>query len=134
MSNYPAGVTGREFAIAGYDSEEDAERECGKYGTVKVFTREAAREVERIKVLLAEIADGRKPATLAATLVVSLDYLLKYRINTVDIEECPFVGEVAIGWYDGQGDWECPLCGHEHREPAPEADPDDWYDSRSDRD
>jgi hypothetical protein len=125
MSNYPAGVTGREFAIAGYDSEEEAYRECGKYGVVHVFTDDARREIERIKVLLAEIAEGKKPTSLAATLIVNLNYLVKHRVNGVEVEECPFAGDVTISWYGKQGDWTCPLCSYEHHEDAPEPD-EDW--------
>jgi hypothetical protein len=129
MNNYPAGVTGREPQIAGYDSEEDAYRDCGHGGIIPVFTRSAADEIDRIKVLLAEIAEGKKPASLAATLVVNLDYLLTHRIENVEVAECPFEGEVSIGWYGTEGTWQCPLCQSDHREYAPEPD-ENWYSDR----
>ena len=125
MSNYPPGVTGREWQIAGYDAEEEAYRECGKGGYVHVMTADALREINRIKVLLAEIAEGKKPASLAETLVSNLEYLVNHYINGVEIDKCPFAGEVVIGWYRKEGDWECPLCGWEHREELPEPD-EDW--------
>jgi hypothetical protein len=132
LSNYPAGVTGNEAQIAGYDSEQDAYRECGRAGTLPVFTLDAAREIERIKALLAEIAEGKKPASLAATLVVNLDYLMRHRINHVDVDACPFAEEVSIGWYGKTGTWQCPLCQSEHLEEAEEQDPDHAWDSRFD--
>lgn len=129
MSNYPPGVTGNEPQIRGWDDEQDESVECGMGGYVKVFTPDAEREIERIKVLLAEIAEGKKPASLAATLVVNLDYLVKRRIEGVEIEDCPFAGEVSVCWSDKRGYWTCPLCGWNHEVEAPEPD-EDWYRDR----
>ena len=129
MSNYPPGVTGREFQIAGYDDEEDSYRECMSAGTISVFTRDARDEITRIKGLLLRIATGDKPESFAAILAANLEYLLAHRIGHVDVERCPFAGEVSIGWYSGVGNWECPLCRREHREDAPEPD-DNWNSDR----
>ena len=126
MDNYPPGVTGREPQIAGYDSEEDAYRDCGSPGTLSVITRHGMDEIRRIKSLLVEIALGDKPASLATTLVANLDYLLKYDIEHIDVAVCPFEGDVVICWYGTEGTWQCPMCQQDHKEHAPEPD-DNWY-------
>ena len=129
MSNYPPGVTGNEPQIRGWDDEIDETVECGKGGYVKVFTADADREIKRIKALLAEIAEGAKPASLAATLVVNLDYLVKYHIEGVEVEDCPFTGDVTVCWSGKRGYWTCPLCGSEHEIEAYEPD-EDWNSDR----
>lgn len=129
LSNYPPGVSGNEPHLRGWDDESDESVECGKGGYVKVFSADAEREVRRIQALLAEIADGSKPVSLAATLVGSLDYMLKYRIEGVEVEDCPFMGDVTVSWSGKTGYWTCPLCGWEHEVEADEPD-EDWFRDR----
>lgn len=129
MNNYPPGVTGNEPQIRGWDDEQDEERECGRPTSLRVFTASAAREVERIKVLLAEIAAGQKPASLADTLVGNLDYLVRFRVEDAEIDACPFVGEVTILWSGSTGYWDCPVCDSRHEEEAEVLDePRGYYD------
>lgn len=119
--NYPAGVTGREFHIAGYDHEEETYRECGEQGVmICSFTHDAAIEITRITSLLEGIAKGSVSPAAATGLAASLSYLSTWRVERVEIETCPFKGDVTIGWYKGNGTWTCPLCQTERTEYAEE--------------
>lgn len=47
------------------------------------------------------------------------------------VTECDFVGEVDVLLGEGLKTWECPKCGHEHKEswsPEDDIDPDAWRD------
>lgn len=125
MSNYPPGVTGREFEIAGYDDEQDVYRDCGAAATILVLTRGGRDALDQINSRLTGISrgDDRIMAADASAIIYSL---IKRQIIHVDVDVCPFEGEVTIGWYGTKGTWQCPLCQKEHIEYAPEPD-DEWF-------
>lgn len=68
-----------------------------------------------------------KPCTIAMT-PHGFPALL---VQDVDLDECPFEGEVEVERHGGVQTWTCPVCGHEHQDDLPEGDDD--HDHRSDR-
>ena len=94
LSNYPDGVTGNEWQIAG-PKELTVVREC--QGTeARVY-----------------------PATLVDELIRS--GTINFRTLTLDVSvmteyDCTFSGSVDAEIYDYELLWTCPTCGHEHAE------------------
>ena len=105
-SNYPPGVTGSEYEIAGPSWEGEVNRECGRQADLSPVTttlRDAIIDVVREKV---PIEKGRR--ALQSALDEAMDYS--------DQRECPFDGEVYAWAYGGVLHWTCPVCGYEHEE------------------
>ena len=122
MSSYPAGVTGREYAIAGPDFEADEEVTCGAEDVTVTRWTTASRQA--LKNVGAMVESGAATAAVLNALARVLSTL-----ERVDLAVCPFEGEVTIQGYQGEAWWECPLCGTEHtRDLAAEA-----ADARADR-
>lgn len=123
MSNYPPGVTGREYAIAGPDWEGTIEKECQADGTsFLVLGKVEADDFERIAVQL-DMLHRRlycEPGDHVA--LEELEMLRRYVQNVkrgiyeAQDEVCPFAGEVDAETYQGALSWTCPLCGTEHTE------------------
>lgn len=112
MSNYPPGVTGNEYEIAGPDYERDEERECTMQDAViRVVNHESydvyVAQIERMLVT----DETPDPAALLRYLQGVKDSVMK-----LDVEYCPFEGYVTVQGYGGMEWWDCPVCGHRHEE------------------
>lgn len=137
MSNYPPGVTGNEYAIAGpdYEAEEDRDcaEECAEFVSlthVDAFLGDLARR------LLEAAAHGAQGSSFEAAMKSGADgvkvALGELKALAVD-KPCEFSGEVMVTGYGGQRWWTCPSCGSETTEDAAEMeDPraDDAWDDR----
>ena len=58
LSNYPPGVTGREYAIGGAEREWTARRECPHCGVEAVLDHEAHREIGIVAYCADPSCDG----------------------------------------------------------------------------
>jgi len=138
MSNYPPGVTGNEYQIAGPDAEFDDVRECSSEGfSTLTITGYGEKEIgEAIDLLVAFQQEFSKaprteqfphpdpPYSVVKEMDVPKDkitsalYHLRMArgdITFTDIDgECPFSGHVTIQRYQGMESWECPLCRTVH--------------------
>jgi hypothetical protein len=107
-SNYPPGVTGREWQIAGPDREETMTLDCGvDEATLLILPKEWYEQLSlEMTWTVQEFADRVKARGQVRSLLESL----------VEIEDvaCPFEGEVEVSFYGGIGSWTCPLCGTDH--------------------
>lgn len=122
MTNYPPGVTGSEWAIAGPAFENDEHRTCGVENVTLVTMPEgAAAAINKVvnEMLKPEVAENR--AAWASRLQVAMA-----DVEETEVAECPFEGEVTV-WGDefGVPHWTCPVCGNEHEEDPREPGDDD---------
>ena len=137
MSNYPPGVTGREYAIAGPDREWDDEAECENDGvTFTVLAKDDDKALDTI-LALAEKASETTDHSEVASLLRNVGLLarqIKRGLFVAEDAVCPFVGEVTWASYGSEAWWDCPLCGDQHTETRDEGpDPDDERDRLLDR-
>ena len=117
-SNYPPGVSGHEYAIAGPDYEQDEERTCGAEDVE--FTTLSAADGKRLDVAtdaVRKLALLRSPTPddheLAMEAYRALSAIYSDR-EDVTLPTCPFNGTVTV---NGSGDerwWTCPLCHTSH--------------------
>ena len=114
MSNYPPGVTGNEWQIAGPDFERDETKECGAEGfNVRTITKYGEGLIAQSIEALGRY-DGNPHGIPAVQMWL--------RLALTDIEEvelesvCPFVGDVTVVGWQGVVSWECPLCRTQHEE------------------
>lgn len=118
MSNYPPGVTGREFEIAGPDYEEDRHLACEAEGVAVAVVDAGARvalkqSTEYVANALAALDSG--DAETAARWLRNASARLPMAVaEVVDIGVCPFEGDVTVAGYHGEETWTCPLCETEH--------------------
>lgn len=143
MSNYPPGVTGNEYPIAGPDREWDDYRECESEGfsiltitgygkhrvaeaiekvlqtqraisTLPVHQRESVKDPYRVTP---DTGFVRADEIDLAGLTVAVAYLRAALsdIESVDVDgKCPFGGDVTLQTYNGIESWECPVCRETH--------------------
>ncbi len=141
--NYPPGVTGREYAIAGPDYEQEEHRECGAEGVdVRILDTDT---YQTLQTALADVhylvgwldAMGRDPLHERAIAVAqnAADRLTAVvSASTIEVPVCPFAGETLVEGFDGVETWVCPMCGTEHEHVVDEGpDPDDLRDALMDR-
>ena len=101
MSNYPPGVTGNEFEIAGPSWEGEIERTCEQTDV----------EIKVAGVDATEYADAIQ-AGKAGTFEGFLRSLV-----TITLPDCLFIDMEVPAWsYGGVLHWKCPVCGHEYEE------------------
>lgn len=106
MSNYPPGVTGHEYAIAGPSSERGEEREVGE-----------CAKFERMRIVYVTKRGVQDNIYRTTT------------IRRVQGIPCTFAGGEVEGvtsdhaWFD----WTCPSCGFENTMEVEPPEPDDEY-------
>lgn len=120
--NLPSGVSGNEYQIAGAEHEADHVMECEaeqvQIVTISGFGQERlARALDLIR------EDGSKSARdIYSYLLTAQD-----EISKVDMDVCPFVGNVTVYRHGAEEWWRCPLCNTDHQD---EYDPEDQNDPR----
>jgi hypothetical protein len=119
MSNYPDGVSGLEYEIAGPDSEWEEEIECTNDNFQYVMISPYAYKY---------ISDVARKYSRTNTLKDVQDNLYKYlsHINSalsspgitdeIQYTKCGYVGEVIKQSYRKQVWWSCPQCGKDYEE------------------
>ena len=119
MSNYPPGVTGNEFEIAGPQWEDTVERVCEAQDvSVRVIERDVADAIKHWQ-------QSRKTDDEARAQQSMLWMLRDALVDDFDAEQCQFEGKVDAWGYGGVTHWTCPKCGTEHEE---EPDEDEvWW-------
>lgn len=135
MSNYPPGVTGREYEISGPTYEETEERDCPNqqcmYVPVDLVRAHVATAVQR----LVEVSLFAKPLTSEHTMKEVRKALadLNELVIALPGEEaefpCEFSGDVDVTGYGDQKWWTCPRCGAEHTEDVEDDGPTEERDS-----
>ena len=110
MSNYPPGVTGNEFAIAGPDWDGTVERVC-EAQDVEVVTieQEVVTAIENWKAAIGTDAEEIEKKHM-------LMWLKTADLKKIDQEQCPYEGKADAWSYGGVLHWTCPMCGAEHEE------------------
>jgi hypothetical protein len=118
MSNLPPGVSGNEYQIAGAQQEQDRTMEC-EAEEVQIVTISGFGQdrIERALELIRE--SGNKPARdIYSYLLTAMD-----EVNKVDMEVCPFVGNVTVYRHGSDEWWRCPLCNTDHQDEYIPEDP-----------
>lgn len=110
MSNYPPGVTGNEYEIAGPDWEGEVEVSCDAQN-VQLYVLSGEADTALTLMTRLRVDDPVGAATLPRLVQTVRNGLIE-----VPLDECPFEGEV-YGWaFHGVLTWVCPLCQTEHQE------------------
>jgi hypothetical protein len=118
-SNYPPGVTGREYQIAGPDYERTVKRACRASDVEITLPND---DVPGLAHLALGILDGkiliRRGADPVARAKTRLQEIISAYENgsKIDVAECPFDGEVDVQGFQGVETWTCPLCGTDHED------------------
>jgi hypothetical protein len=111
MSNYPPGVTGSEYEIAGPDYESEELRTCTVEDVAVIQTHVMQNQV---RAILLDVRMGNSPHV---AIKATMDLLAAATASA----DCGFSGEVLVQGYGAQRWWTCPMCGHQHDE-----EPEDW--------
>jgi len=124
MSNYPPGVTGNEYAIAGPDREiEEEDWECSndsyQVAIVPKALIEACKRFSYGNYQTAEIQ--KRIDSITHHMFVIGMYVNDYDIDYKTVK-CGYFGGVIKHEYRGRIFWECPKCHHEY-----EYEVDDYY-------
>jgi predicted RNA-binding Zn-ribbon protein involved in translation (DUF1610 family) len=119
MSNYPPGVSGLEYEIAGPDNEWEDEFECEnlslKYIRIPEHVFEYCSSVGKRVYRTSEIAESKEN-------IYQILARLNVMFNSPEIgrevitEECGFIGTVLKESYKNQIWWTCPNCGKGYEE------------------
>lgn len=114
MSNYPPGVSGNEFEIAGPDHEWEEEFECTndefeyvmispeayKYASGLGLKMHRTNEIEFVKENIYKFLRGLNMHFNLASITTETNYA-----------KCGYVGEVLKCSYRNEIWWDCPQCG-----------------------
>lgn len=119
MSNYPPGVTGNEYQIAGPDYEETQTKTCDQEVDViprPVFDALASTITTHLNALTNAINARNIDAVERAA-----DMLKIYAASAVEtadeatsLGDCNWQGSALVEGYNGSELWQCDGCGHEH--------------------
>lgn len=110
-SNFPPGVSGNEWQIAGPDHEIDDTRECKSEGvTVKTITDFALLNLDHALEILSGFESKGKPLTSLHAVTAYIQAAKGDVLEGEIVGECPFVGVVTVTYYQGTETWECPVC------------------------
>lgn len=114
MDNYPPGVTGREFEIAGPDSEWEEEFECDnsnfQYVMIPPSTFKFCSDMGKLKW---KIEGQNKLEKNWYHYASMMDVMFNNGSMTTEVqtEECGFAGDVIKYSYRDNVWWDCPRCG-----------------------
>ena len=130
MSNYPPGVTGNEYEIAGPDREWSEEFECSneefEYVMITPYAYEFCSELGNKIYSIKGKEDLQTNLYKYISMINSMFNMSDITTET-QVKKCGFVGEVDKQSYGGQIWWECPQCGKEYEEEVERELPYDEY-------
>lgn len=119
MSNYPPGVTGREYEIAGPDNEWEEEFECWneefQYIRISTFAFQWASDLGK-KVHTTTGKEDVKNHLHDYLAILNALFNMPDMASDIITEKCDFVGDVLKQSYRGKSWWQCPKCGKEYEE------------------
>jgi hypothetical protein len=112
LSNYPPGVTGNEYEIAGPDWEETVYRSCDSQKEFVIWPHEVNIILEQIS----KLEDSPQKFYHLPELTTKLVQALRFgEASSVD-SPCPFEGDVDAQGYGHTILWTCPLCNTDHED------------------
>jgi hypothetical protein len=121
MSNYPPGVTGNEPQIRGL-GERTTHKVCVNSDgfTATLMTTDLKDSIVRLAELL------KHDVTIASlkSAANSVVFFASVYEPQMDIDDCPFEGEVDTQIDQWIEFWDCPVCGKEHQEDLEMPEPD----------
>jgi hypothetical protein len=119
MSNYPPGVSGLEYEIAGPDNEWEEEFECDnsnlRYVRITEDTFNYCSELGR-KINTTSGQQSLKEGFYAYASRINAMFNMPQINPEVIVTECTYVGTVLKESYRGNVYWECPSCGKTYEE------------------
>lgn len=121
FSNYPPGVTGNEFEIAGPDYEETEEVECQESAemvpalVIKGLAAYAAVLKERLARAILE-RDEFEILAVTRLLILHIEGAASLADSSKEEGVCGYAGPADVQGYRNQRWWTCPACGAEHEE------------------
>lgn len=128
MSNYPDGVSGLEYEIAGPDNEWEEEFECTnefEYIMISPYAFKFCSEFgKKIYKTTGQEEINKNPYFYASTINALFNY--SGLTKEVQIGKCNFVGEILKESYRGQISWSCPYCGKDYEDTIERYSGDDY--------
>lgn len=122
--NYPPGVTGNEWQIAGYpEGVWHGECQASEYNVAPLYLVETA--IERIRLGLTATSSRTYEERVYDVLVrVEQGLRVLWDDARPDGSQCDWEGDVDAVFTLDTVEWECPRCGtaHEDERPIPEDD------------
>jgi hypothetical protein len=132
-SNYPPGVTGREWQISGPDVEREEAHTCGAKGIMIHNIPQLA--IDRLMTARGRIVpltqkvwppdrpqpDPEEHRQAAIDIYQALLGAIQNISDGADVD-CPWEGDVEVSYVDGVGIWHCPCCGTEYEVELPDHD------------
>jgi hypothetical protein len=119
MSNYPPGVTGNEYEIAGADAEWIEERQCNndEFDYVMV-SPEAFKYASELGSRCWNLNDRDEIIKEIGKHLRQLNTLFNLTGGSGEVQhgKCGFVGDVMLESYRDKIYWSCPTCGKDHEE------------------
>jgi len=114
MSNYPPGVTGNEYEIAGPDAEFEEEFECWNenfsYVRISEYAFNYCSEFGK-KVNRTEEIEKAKDGIYRHLAHLNSLFNMPEIAPEVIVEKCDFDGVVLKESFRGTTYWSCPKCG-----------------------
>lgn len=119
MSNYPPGVTGNEYEIAGPDSEFEEEFECWneRFEYVRIaphvhkFCSDLGKKINRTPGV-----EELKNNYYRNFSLINVMFNMPSISPEIVVEECDFNGVVLKESFRGKTYWSCPKCGKDYEE------------------
>jgi hypothetical protein len=119
MSNYPPGVTGNEYEIAGADEEWVEERACNneEFDYVMV-SPEAFKYASQLGSKYWSLTEQDQIAKEIGKHLRQLNSLFNVTggNSVVQYGKCGFVGDVMLESYRDTIYWTCPICAKDYEE------------------
>ena len=115
MSNYPAGVTGHEPAISGYDTR-DVSVECFREDVSGVPTALVMTLLNQIEQTLTAPYGYTAEERVARALHAVQRATAQVEAAKGEHVECGFEGDVEASVEHGTLYWTCPWCDTEHED------------------
>lgn len=116
MSNYPPGVTGREWQIAGPDYEGPMMRRCEADDVRWVAAVVVTSRMQEIQRLTEMRKDALRPDYFDTEIARQVAALLEPPDEQVTEGPCEWEGEVDVQVYGTTATWDCPRCGTTHED------------------
>lgn len=119
MSNYPPGVSGNEYEIAGPDHEWEEEFECTnekfEYIMIAPFSHKFCSDMGK-KIHRTTGQEDLNNNTYYYASMINQMFNSPSITKEIQYKKCEFVGEVSKQSYRKEIWWSCPYCGKDYSE------------------
>lgn len=119
MSNYPPGVSGNEYEIAGPDREWEEEFKCSNDEFEYVMISPHAHlELSKLGAMYNDTRNWDAVKEKPWFFLSQINTLINYSSITSEVQyaKCGYVGEVLKQSYRNEIWWDCPQCGKTYEE------------------